>query len=56
MRQVGISEDDKGIKSEGRTISNLRYADDATLLAGDEVELRTCAMLRKVMEVGSRAG
>jgi len=38
-----------GVKIGGRTIYNLRYADDATLLAGDEQELRT--MLRKVMEV-----
>jgi len=54
MRQTGLSEDDMGVKIGGRTISNLRYADDATLLAGDEEELRS--MLRKVMEVSSRAG
>jgi len=54
MRQAGINEDDEGVKIGGRTISNLRYADDATLLAGDEEELRT--MLKKVMEVSSRAG
>jgi len=54
MRQAGLGEDDMGVKIGGRTIFNLRYADDATLLAGDEEELRT--MLRKVMEVSSRAG
>jgi len=54
MRQDGLSEDDMGVKIGGRTISILKYANDATLLAGDEEELRT--ILRKVMEVSSRAG
>jgi len=46
-----------GISIGGRTISNLRYADDATLLAGDEeLGLLMRTMLKKVMEVSNRAG
>ena len=38
MRRVGL-EDEKGIKVGGRTINNLRYADDTTILAKDKEDL-----------------
>ena len=36
MREVGLEEADEGIRIGGRKINNLRYADDITLLAGNE--------------------
>ena len=43
-----------GIKSAGRNINNLRYADDTTLVAESEEELKI--LLMKVKEVSEKAG
>ena len=40
MRNTGLEEAQAGIKTAGRNISNLRYADDTTLMAESEEELR----------------
>ena len=39
MRNAGLEEAQAGIKTTGRNISNLRYADDTTLMAESEEEL-----------------
>ena len=41
MRNSGLDESQAGIKTAGRNINNLRYADDTTLMAESEEELRT---------------
>ena len=41
MRNTGLEEAQAGMKIAGRNISNLRYADDTTLMAESEEELRT---------------
>ena len=41
MRNAGLKETQAGIKIAGRNISNLRYADDTTLMAESEEELKT---------------
>ena len=46
MRNAGLEEAQAGIKSAGRNINNLRYADDTTLMAESEEELKS--LLRKV--------
>ena len=46
MRNAGLEETQTGIKISGRNISNLRYADDTTLMAESEEELKS--LLRKV--------
>ena len=48
MRNAGLDEAQAGIKIAGRNISNLRYADDTTLMAESEEELRR--LLMKVRE------
>ena len=48
MRNAGLEEAQAGIKIAGRSISNLRYADDTTLMAGSEEELKS--LLMKVKE------
>ena len=48
MRNAGLEETQAGIKIAGRNISNLRYADDTTLLAESEEELKS--LLLKVKE------
>ena len=40
MRNPGLQEAQAGIKSAGRNINNLRYADDTTLMAENEEELK----------------
>ena len=40
MRNVGLEEAQAGIKTAGRSINNLRYADDTTLMAESEEELK----------------
>ena len=47
MRNAGLDEVQAGIKIAGRNINNLRYADDTTLIAGEE-ELKS--LLMKVKE------
>ena len=53
MRNTGLEEAQAGIKSAGRNISNLRYADDTTLMAKSE-ELKSLFM--KVKEESEKAG
>ena len=44
MRNTGLEEAQAGIKTTGRNISNLRYADDTTLMAESEEELKSTLM------------
>ena len=44
MRNTGLEEAQAGIKFEGRNINNLRYADDTTLMAEREEELKSLLM------------
>ena len=53
MRNVGLDEAQAGIKTAGRNINNLRYADDTTLMAESE-ELRS--LLLKVKEETEKVG
>ena len=48
MRNAGLEETQAGIKIAGRNISNLRYADDTTLMAESEGELKSLLMKVKV--------
>ena len=48
MRKAGLDEEQAGIKMAGRNINNLRYADDTTLMAESEEELKS--FLMKVKE------
>ena len=54
MRNAGLEEAQAGIKISGRNINNLRYADDTTLMAEDEEELKS--LLMKVKEKSEKAG
>ena len=54
MRNTGLEEAQAGIKIPGRNISNLRYADDTTLMAESEEELKS--LLMKVKEESEKAG
>ena len=48
MRNAGLEETQAGIKTAGRNINNLRYADDTTLLTESEEELKSLLMKVKV--------
>ena len=48
MRNAGLEEAQAGIKISGRNINNLRYADDTTLMAESEEELKSLLMKVKV--------
>ena len=48
MRNAGLQEEQAGIKISGRNINNLRYADDTTLMAESEEELKGLLMKVKV--------
>ena len=48
MRNAGLNEAEAGIKIAGRNINNLRYADDTTLVAQSEEELKSLLMKVKV--------
>ena len=48
MRNTGLEEAQAGIKIAGRNISNLRYADDTTIVAESEEELKSLLMKVKV--------
>ena len=48
MRNAGLEETHAGIKIAGRNINNLRYADDTTLMAESEEELKSLLMIVKV--------
>ena len=54
MRNTGLDEAQSGIKIAGRNINNLRYADDATLMAESEEELQS--LLMKVKEESENVG
>ena len=54
MRNAGLDEAQAGIKIAGRNINNLRYADDTTLMAESEEELKS--LLMKVKEESEKAG
>ena len=54
MRNAGLDETQAGIKIAGRNINNLRYADDTTLMAESEEELKS--LLMKVKEESEKAG
>ena len=54
MRNAGLDESQAGIKIAGRRVSNLRYADDTTLMAKSEDELKS--LLMKVKEGSEKAG
>ena len=54
MRNAGLEEAQAGIKIAGRNISNLRYADDTTLMAESEKELKS--LLLKVKEESEKVG
>ena len=54
MRNAGLDEAQAGIKSAGRNINNLRYADDTTLMAESEEELKS--LLMKVKEESEKVG
>ena len=48
MRNAGLEEAQAGLKIAGRNINNLRYADDTTLMAESEEELKSLLMKVKV--------
>ena len=54
MRNAGLEETQAGIKIAGRNIKNLRYADDSTLMAESEEELKS--LLMKVKEESEKVG
>ena len=54
MRNAGLDEAQAGIKIAGRNINNLRYADDTTLMAESEEELKS--LLMKVKEESKKVG
>ena len=53
-RNAGLDEAQAGIKTAGRNINNLRYADDTTLMGASEEELKS--LLMKVKEESEKAG
>ena len=53
MRNAGLEETQAGIKIAGRNVNNLRYADDTTLMAESEEELKS--LLMKVKEESEKA-
>ena len=54
MRNDGLDEAQTGIKIAGRNVNNLRYANDTTLMAESEEELKS--LLMKVIEESEKAG
>ena len=54
MRNTGLEQAQAGIKVAGKNINNLRYADDTTLMAESEEELKS--LLRKVKEESEKVG
>ena len=53
MRNTGLEEAQAGIKTAGRNLNNLRYADDITLMAENEEELKS--LLMKVKEESEKS-
>ena len=54
MRNAGLEEAQAGIKIAGRNINNLRYADDTTIMAESEEELKSLVM--KMKEESEKVG
>ena len=54
MRNAGLEEAQAGMKIAGRNVNNLRYADDTTLMAEGEEELKS--LLMKVKEESEKVG
>ena len=54
MRNTGLEETEAGIKIAGKNINNLRYADNTTLMAESEEELKS--LLMKVKEESEKVG
>ena len=54
MRKAGLEESQTRIKTAGRNINNFRYADDTTLMAGSEEELKN--LLMRVKEKSAKNG
>ena len=54
MRNAGLEETKAGIKTAGRNINNLKYADDTTLMAESEEELKS--LLMKVIKENENVG
>ena len=54
MRTAGLEEAQAGVKTPGRNINNLRYADDTTLMADSKEELKS--LLMKVKEENEKVG
>ena len=54
MKNAGLDEAQAGIKIAGRNLNNLRYADDTSLMAESEEELKT--LLMKVKEESENVG
>ena len=54
MRNTGLEEAQTGIKIAGRNVNNLRYADDTTIMAESEEELKS--LLMKVKEESEKVG
>ena len=54
MRNAGLEEARAGIRTAGRNINNLRYADDTTVMAESEEELKS--LLMKVKEESEKPG
>ena len=54
MRNAGLEETQAGMKTDGRNINNLRYADDTTLMAENEEELKS--LLMKMKEESEKFG
>ena len=54
MRNAGLEETQAGIKIAGRNLNNLRYAEDTTLMADSEEELKS--LLMKVKEESEKVG
>ena len=54
MQNAGLDEGQAGIKTAGRNINNLRYADDTTLMAENKEELKS--LLMKVKEESEKVG
>ena len=54
MRNAGLEEAQAGIKISGRNLNNIRYADDSTLMAESEEELKS--LLRKVKVESEKVG
>ena len=54
MQNVGLDESQAGVKIAKRNINNVRYADDTTLMAESEEELKS--LLMKVKEESEKAG